>query len=56
LTGHRGQRILLFLGWSLLILALARPQWLEEPLVEERSLRDLLLLVDLSGSMDAWPR
>lgn len=53
LTGHRGQRILLFLGWSLLILALARPQWLEEPLVEERSLRDLLLLVDLSGSMEA---
>jgi len=53
LSGHRGQQILLLLAWSLLILALARPQWLEEPLVEERSMRDLLLLVDLSGSMEA---
>lgn len=52
LAGHRGQRVVLFLVWTLLIVALARPQWLEEPLVEERSLRDMLLLVDLSGSMD----
>ncbi len=52
LKGHRGQRLLLLLAWCLLILALARPQWLEDPIVEERSLRDLLLLVDLSGSME----
>jgi len=51
LAGHRGQKVLLLLVWSLLILALARPQWLEEPVVEERSLRDMLLLVDLSASM-----
>ncbi len=53
LSGHRGQKVLLLLAWSLLILALTRPQWLEEPLVEENPMRDLLLLVDLSGSMEA---
>ncbi len=52
MAGHAGQRILLLLVWALLVFALARPQWLEEPVVEERSLRDMLLLVDLSGSMD----
>lgn len=51
LSGHHGQKVLLLLIWSLLIIALARPQWLEDPIVEERSLRDMLLLVDLSGSM-----
>lgn len=52
LTGHGGQKLLLLVVWSLLIVALARPQLLEEPIVEERSLRDMLLLVDLSGSME----
>lgn len=51
MTGHRGQKFLRLLIWALLIVALARPQWWEEPIVEERSLRDMLLLVDLSGSM-----
>ena len=52
MAGHAGQKLLLFVVWSLLIVALARPQWLEEPIVEERSLRDMLLLVDLSASME----
>ena len=51
LGGHRGQKLLLLVAWLLLVCALARPQWLEEPIVEEHSLRDMLLLVDLSGSM-----
>ena len=38
--------------WGLLILALARPQWLEAPIERTVPTRDLLLLVDLSGSMD----
>lgn len=46
------QWFLLLTGWALLVLALARPQWLEEPLVNELPMRDLLLAVDLSGSMD----
>ncbi|UUO07189.1 VWA domain-containing protein [Blastopirellula sp. J2-11] len=32
--------------------ALARPQWIEPPITKEIPTRDLLLLVDLSGSMD----
>jgi Ca-activated chloride channel family protein len=41
-----------WLGWSLFVLALARPQWLEEPVVRTLAGRDLMLAVDLSGSMD----
>lgn len=44
--------ILLSLIWLLLLTALARPQWLEPPVVRSIPTRDLLLLVDLSGSMD----
>ena len=39
--------------WSLVVLALARPQFLEEPIQKIIPTRDLLLLVDLSGSMEA---
>lgn len=38
--------------WVLLVAALARPQWIEPPVVKEIPTRDLLLGVDLSGSMD----
>ncbi len=38
--------------WLLLLTALARPQWLEPPIERSIPTRDLLLLVDLSGSMD----
>jgi Ca-activated chloride channel family protein len=37
--------------WLLLITALARPQWIEPPFVKNIPTRDLLLGVDLSGSM-----
>ncbi|MEM6279634.1 MAG: VWA domain-containing protein [Verrucomicrobiota bacterium] len=39
--------------WILFVVALARPQWMEEPITKELPTRDLLLLVDLSGSMNA---
>jgi len=39
--------------WSLIVLALARPQFIEEPIQRVVPTRDLLLLVDLSGSMEA---
>ncbi|MGO4675188.1 VWA domain-containing protein [Bosea sp. 2YAB26] len=42
----------LILCWLLAVAALARPQWIEPPLHQDRPTRDLLLLVDLSGSMD----
>ncbi len=37
--------------WLLVLVALARPQWLEEPIERTLPTRDLLLLVDLSASM-----
>jgi len=39
------------LAWIFLILAVARPQWLGEPVEVSRSGRDVMLAVDLSGSM-----
>ncbi|MEN8007013.1 MAG: VWA domain-containing protein [Candidatus Krumholzibacteriota bacterium] len=42
-----------WLLWALLVLALARPQFIEPPISRVNPTRDLLLLVDLSGSMDA---
>ncbi|MFS2156950.1 VWA domain-containing protein [Pseudomonas sp. Pseusp122] len=38
--------------WLLLLIASARPQWLGEPLPIAASGRDLLVAVDVSGSMD----
>lgn len=43
--------VILSLVWILLVTAMARPQWLESPITKEQPTRDLLLLVDLSGSM-----
>ena len=39
--------------WCLLVLACARPEWLGEPIEQAVSGRDLMLAVDLSGSMKA---
>ncbi len=44
-------RLLAILVWILLVGAAARPQWIGEPLSTPISGRDLLLAVDLSGSM-----
>lgn len=43
--------ILALVCWLLLVCACARPQWLGEPLEMPISGRDLMLAVDLSGSM-----
>ncbi|HOX01002.1 MAG TPA: VWA domain-containing protein [Candidatus Paceibacterota bacterium] len=39
------------LTWGMVLAALARPQWIEAPVTKNLPTRDLLLLVDLSGSM-----
>ena len=39
--------------WCLILLALARPERLGEPIVIEKSARDIVLALDISGSMDA---
>jgi Ca-activated chloride channel homolog len=46
------QMIAAILVWVLIVAALARPQWVSDPLTHEVSARDLILAVDISGSMD----
>ncbi|HIB53859.1 MAG TPA: VWA domain-containing protein [Nitrospirales bacterium] len=45
--------ILAMLAWLLVVLALTRPQWLGDPVALPTTGRDLMLAVDLSGSMEA---
>ncbi len=52
--GNRRQQWVLWLAilaWCCLLLALAKPQWVGEPVELSRSGRDVMLAVDLSGSM-----
>jgi Ca-activated chloride channel homolog len=51
-ASHWHRLVLLSLLWLLVLSAAARPQWLGEPVVVEVTGRDLLLAVDLSGSME----
>ncbi len=46
------QMIAAVIIWLLIVAALARPQWVSDPLIHEVSARDLILAVDISGSMD----
>jgi len=46
------QKIVAPLTWGLIVLALARPQYVEPPLTKIEPARDLLLAIDLSQSMD----
>jgi len=46
------QWMALIVVWLGTVAALSGPQWLEEPLVEELPMRDMVVAVDLSGSMD----
>jgi Ca-activated chloride channel family protein len=43
--------VLLWLTWLLLVVAIARPQWTGEPVSLPTTGRDLMLAVDISGSM-----
>ena len=47
------QRVLAPVGWGLLLLALARPQYVEPPIQKIQSGRDLLLALDISQSMES---
>lgn len=47
----KARNILKWLMWALLVLAVARPQWLGEPIELPTKGRDLMVAVDLSGSM-----
>lgn len=47
----RGQLLLNLWVWALLLLAAARPVWVEPPLQHQQPVRDLMLAVDISQSM-----
>ncbi|TWU58580.1 von Willebrand factor type A domain protein [Rubripirellula tenax] len=44
--------VVLTLAWIAIVAALAQPQWLLDPISRDVATRDLLLAVDLSGSME----
>ncbi len=50
---HKAELLFFWVLWILITLALARPQFLEPPVSRILPTRDLMLLVDLSGSMEA---
>jgi Ca-activated chloride channel family protein len=47
------QKLVWLVIWVLIVISLARPQWVGDAIVRETSARDMLLIVDLSGSMEA---
>ena len=47
------QRLLLVVAWLLLVIAMARPELVGQPVERTKSARDLMIAVDLSGSMAA---
>ncbi|MCY1269281.1 VWFA-related Acidobacterial domain protein [compost metagenome] len=52
-SGGRWQTALNLLVWLLLLAACARPVWVEKPIERERPIRDLMLAIDISQSMEA---
>jgi len=46
------QTVFAGLVWILLVVALARPEWAGEPIEKTEAARDVMLAIDLSGSMD----
>ena len=47
------QKFLAPLVWVLLVAAMARPEWVDDPIRKVQPLRDILLLDDISQSMEA---
>ncbi|MFK8048510.1 MAG: VWA domain-containing protein [Halioglobus sp.] len=47
------QRVLVTIMWIALVIAGAKPQWIGPPIEQKKSGRDLMIAVDLSGSMEA---
>ncbi|QDP01146.1 vWA domain-containing protein [Thalassotalea sp. PS06] len=45
------QKLLLVIGWIFICIAMAKPQYIGKPITLDKSARDLMIAVDLSGSM-----
>lgn len=52
LERSRFQMIVAIMVWGLIVIALAKPERLGEPVLIETSARDIILALDISGSMD----
>ena len=52
LRRDRAQHFLVSFMWLCLVLAAAKPEWIGPPIEQQKSGRDLMIAVDLSGSMD----
>lgn len=46
------QKVYHIAGWGLVVSALAAPVWVGDAIIQHRPARDLMLIVDLSGSME----
>ncbi|MEE4144133.1 MAG: VWA domain-containing protein [Halieaceae bacterium] len=51
LRRDRSQQFLVNFMWLCLVLAAAKPEWIAPPIEQQKSGRDLMIAVDLSGSM-----
>jgi Ca-activated chloride channel family protein len=51
LRRDRAQKFLVNFMWLCLVLAAAKPEWIGSPIEQQKSGRDLMIAVDLSGSM-----
>lgn len=49
---HWMTKVVAIMAWIALVLAAARPQWLGEPIAIPNQAREMILAVDLSGSME----
>ncbi len=49
---HWLPKVIAMLAWLALVIAAARPQWLGEPIAIPNQAREMMLAVDLSGSME----
>lgn len=52
LQRNRIQRFLVLFTWLCLTIGAAKPQWIGPPIEQQKSGRDLMIAVDLSGSME----
>ena len=52
LRRNRLQKALVSLMWLALVVAACKPQWVGAPIEQQKSGRDLMIAVDLSGSME----
>ena len=49
---NRWQLLLNLLVWTLLLVAASRPVWVEQPIERQQPVRDLMLAIDISQSME----